>query len=191
MATCNLNLTGIGFSCTDLPVGGLTKIYIGERADVIGAGAGAVTVDDDKTSVTYGDVTIGAATGLVTDAGLVELSFNNKDAFSVFTDVKTVNADGTVSAVPTISVEFPVMNKARRDALEQIAVGGAEMVAFIETAAGTHHMVGFEYGLYASTVDGNSGTVRSEKNRYQLTLTGEERSLAYDLTDANWADVIA
>lgn len=188
---CNLNLTGIGFSCADLPVGGLTKIYIGERADVIDATKGNVTVDDDKTSLTYGDVTIGAATGLVTDAGLVELSFNNKDAFSVFTDVKTVNADGTVSAVPTISVEFPVMDKTRRDALEQIAVGGAEIVAFIETAAGTHHMVGFEYGLYASSVDGNSGTVRSEKNRYQLTLTGEERSLAYDLTDANWAEVIA
>lgn len=189
MATCNLNLTGIGFSCTDLPVGGLTKILIGERADVIGAGA--VTVDDDKTSLTYGDVTIGATTGLVTDAGLVELSFNNKDAFSVFTDVKTVAADGTVSCVPTISVEFPVMDKTRRDALEQIAVGGAEIVAFIETAAGTHHMVGFEYGLYASTVDGNSGTVRAEKNRYQLTLTGEERSLAYDLTDANWNAVLA
>jgi hypothetical protein len=67
---------------------------------------------------------------------------------------------------------------------------GVELVAFVETAAGTKHLIGFDYGLYASTVDGTSGTGRSEKNRYQLTLTGEEDSLAYDL-GSEWADVIA
>ena len=189
MAACNLNLTGIAFSCTDLPVGGLTKIYIGERSDVISATAGNVTVDDDKTSANYGDVTIGAATGLVTDAGLVELSFNNKDAFSVFTDVKTVSADGVTSTVPTIAVEVPTMSAAHRDALNELASAGAELVAFVETAAGTYHMVGFDYGLYAATVDGTSGTGRSEKNRFQITLTGDEDSLALALTAEQWADV--
>ena len=60
------------------------------------------------------------------------------------------------------------------------------MVAFIETAAGTYHMVGFDYGMYAATVDGTSGSGRSEKNRFQITLTGEEDSLGYNLTSAEW-----
>jgi hypothetical protein len=50
-------------------------------------------------------------------------------------------------------------------------------------------MVGWEYGLYASTVDGTSGTGRSEKNRYQLTLTGEEDSLSYSIDSVNWVNL--
>lgn len=185
---CNVNLSGISFSCTDLPVGGLVQVLVGDKADV----EGLIAVDSDKTSLTYGDVTITpTTTGLVTDGDVVNLDFNNKDGFSVFNDVKTVNADGTVSTVPTIAIEFPVMSAEKRNALEQIAVGGAELVAFVKTAAGTMHLVGFEYGLYAGTVDGTSGAARSEKNRYQLTLTGEEQSLAFDLPAAEWDKVIA
>ena len=185
---CNVNLSGISFSCTELPVGGLTQVLIGDKADVVGL----IAVDSDKNSVTYGAVTVTPTTvGLVTDGDIFNLDFNNKDGFSVFTDVKTVNADGTVSTVPTIAVEFPVMNAAKRDSLEQLAVGGAELVAFVATAAGTYHLVGFEYGLYAGTVDGTSGAARAEKNRFQLTLTGEEQSLAYAIPSGEWSKVIA
>ena len=185
---CNVNLSGISFSCTELPVGGLTQVLVGDKADV----EGLISVDSDKTSLTYGDVTITpATTGLLTDGDVVNLDFNNKDGFSVFNDVKTVNGDGTVSTIPTIAVEFPVMNQAKRDALEQMAVGGAELVAFVATAAGTYHMVGFEYGLYAGSVDGSSGAARGEKNRFQLTLTGEEQSLAYALPVAEFNKVVA
>ncbi len=199
---CNVYLGEINFSCAELPVGGLTDVLIGDKAALMGGASPAVSVDTRKEIVdpnnagqyiinpAYGAVTI-TPTGATLDAdGLVhELAFNNKDGFSVFTDVKTVNADGSVSTVPTISVEFPVMSAEKRNALEQIAVGGAELIAFVKTAAGTYHMVGAEYGLYAGTIDGNSGTVRSDKNRYQLTLTGEEQSLAFALDSAGWDTV--
>ena len=186
---CNVNLSGISFSCTDLPVGGLTKVLIGEKSAL----DALVTVVTDKSSLTYGEVTITpsiALGNLLTDGDVVDLNFNNKDGFSVFNDVKTVNGDGSVSTVPTIAIEFPVMGVAKRDAMEQMAVGGSELVAFVETAAGTHHLVGFEYGLYAGTVDGTSGASRSDKNRYQLTLTGEEQSLAFAIDAANWTVVV-
>ena len=159
---------------------------IGEKSDL----DALIVVDTDKSAVTYGEVTITPTTAdLLADGDVVELNFNNKDGFSVFNDVKTVNGDGSVSTVPTIAIEFPVMSVAKRDAMEQMAVGGAELVAFVQTAAGTHHLVGFEYGLYAGTVDGTSGASRSDKNRYQLTLTGEEKSLAFALTAANWTAI--
>ena len=184
---CNVNLSGISFSCTDLPVGGLTKVLVGDKSDLLAL----VSVETDKAEALYGQVTITPATAnLLADGDVVDLNFNNKDGFSVFNDVKTVNGDGSVSTIPTIAIEFPVMNVAKRDALEQMAVGGAELVAFVQTAAGTHHLVGFEYGLYASTVDGTSGASRSDKNRYQLTLTGEESSLAFSLTAANWTSIV-
>ena len=63
--------------------------------------------------------------------------------------------------------------------------------AFVETAAGTYHMVGYDFGLYAGTVDGASGVARTDKNRYQLTLTGDENVLAYTMTQADFNKVNA
>ena len=198
---CNVYLKGINYSCTDLPVGGLTKVYIGAKADLLDGASPAVSIETEKEvydavnevwneNPNYGNVTITSTGNLLTDEAVIdELSFNNKDGFSTFTDVKTVNADGSVSAVPSISIEFPVMDATKRNALEQIATGGAEIVAFVETAAGTYHLVGAEYGLFAGTVDGASGTARTDKNRFQLTLTGEEKSLAFAIDSTNWAKV--
>lgn len=198
---CNVYLKGINYSCTDLPVGGLTRVYIGAKADLLDGASAPVVIDDAKEvynttdqvweeNPNYGLVTITpTTTTLIADAVVNELSFNNKDGFSTFTDVKTVNADGSVSAVPSISIEFPVMDATKRNALEQIATGGAEIVAFVETAAGTYHLVGAEYGLFAGSVDGASGTARTDKNRFQLTLTGEEKSLAFAIDSTNWDKV--
>jgi hypothetical protein len=198
---CNVYLKGINYSCTDLPVGGLTKVYIGAKADLLDGASPAVSIETEKEvydavnevwneNPNYGQVTITSAGNLLADEAIIdELAFNNKDGFSTFTDVKTVNADGSVSAVPSISIEFPVMDATKRNALEQIATGGAEIVAFVETAAGTYHLVGAEYGLFAGTVDGASGTARTDKNRFQLTLTGEEKSLAFAIDSTNWAKV--
>lgn len=176
---CNTIIAGVTYSCDDLALGGLTKIYIGDKTAL------GTTVSVDASDV----VTI-APTGndLVVDGTAFALEFNIKDGFSAFTDVKTI-ADGSVSAVPTITVEIPKMSAAHRNVLEDLANPNAEIVAFIETAAGTHHLVGFDYGLFVSTVDGASGAARGDKNRYQLTLTGEQSSLAYDIADGMWEKV--
>jgi len=167
---CNVTLSDIAYSCDDLGVGGIVALHIANRSDAIAA----LTLNDATRAVT----TAAAV------SGVVQISFNNKDGFSVFSEVKTVNADGTSSTVPTVSVEMPKMTPTKISELNNIAKPGAELVAFVETAAGTYHAVGLDYGLYASTVDGNSGTGRAEKNRFQLTLTGEEDGLSHSIADS-------
>lgn len=178
---CNITLADVTFSCDDLGIGGLKKVLLGNKAAL----SSLVDVTSNVVTVTP------TTTGLDTDGDVIEVQFNLKDGFSVFSEVKTVSADGIVNSVPTISIEIPKMSTAHRDALDNLAKPGAELVAFVETAAGTYHMVGWEYGLYAATIDGNSGTGRSEKNRYQITLTGEEDSLSYAVESGEWAKVIA
>ena len=82
-------ITNIVYSCDELSTGGLKTVYLCDKnaLDLI---SGGVTVDPATGQVT---VVVG---GLVT-AGLdlVSLGFNNKDGFSNFTDVKTLNADGS------------------------------------------------------------------------------------------------
>ena len=129
---CNPTLTGISFDCTDLGIGGLTKVYIANKEDLA-----------NIVSVTGSTVSIAPTTStLVGDGDAVEIDFNLKDGFSVFSEVKTVTADGTTNVVPTISIEIPKMTAAHRNELEEISKAGAELVAFVETAAGTHHLYG-------------------------------------------------
>ncbi len=175
---CTVTLADIAYSCDDLGIGGIVELHVSSKS-----AADSVVTSDDSTRV------ISAVSGAASD--VVELSFNLKDGFSVFSEVKTVNADGTTTTVPTISVELPKMDATKTTALNQIAKGGAELVAWVKTAAGTYHVSGLDYGLYASSVDANSGTGRAEKNRFQLTLTGEENGLSYSITDALFATATA
>ena len=169
---CTVTLSAIDYGCDDLGIGGIVELHVSSRANA----NTAITTKDSATRV------ISAVAAAASD--VVQLSFNLKDGFSVFSEVKTSNADGTFSTVPTISAEFPKMDASRISALDQMSNGAPEMVAFVKTAAGTYHVCGLDFGLYTSTVDGNSGTGRSEKNRFQLTMTGEEAGLSYSITSA-------
>jgi hypothetical protein len=175
---CSVTLADITYGCDDLGIGGIVELHVSSRAAAI-----AVLTSTAATRV------VSAVSGAA--SGVVQFSFNLKDGFSVFSEVKTANADGTFSTVPTISAEFPKMDAARITALDQMSNGAPELVAFVKTAAGTHHVCGLDFGLYVSTIDGNSGTGRSEKNRFQLTLTGEEAGLSYSITDALFATATA
>jgi hypothetical protein len=175
---CTVTLADIAYSCDDLGIGGIVELHVSSKA----AAESVVTANADTR-------VISAVSGAASD--VVELSFNLKDGFSVFSEVKTVNADGTTTTVPTISVELPKMDASKTTALNQIAKGGAELVAWVKTAAGTYHVSGLDYGLYASSVDANSGTGRAEKNRFQLTLTGEENGLSYSIDSADFATATA
>lgn len=172
---CSVTLSGITYDCADLGIGGITKLSIVAKSAVD-------TVRDADTLVLNEDTRV-VSTAVVV-AGVVDYTFNLKDGFSAFNEVKTVNADGTSTTVPSITVEFPKMKAATVTELNELATAGAELVAFVETAAGTHHLVGADYGLYAATVDMSSGAARGEKNRVQLTLTGEENGLAYSIASA-------
>lgn len=171
--TSSAVLAGIAYDCSDIPVGGLKTVYITKLEDVV-----ATISADDLTAVTI---------GLTKTA---ELEFNNKDGFSAYTDEKTVEPSGLTTAVPTVVIEFPKMTKTKRDELNTLATAGLDLVAWVETAAGTLHAIGLEYGARVTLVSGASGTGRSEKNMYQLTITGEEDVLAYDASTV-WADVVA
>jgi len=173
---CSVTLSDVTYSCDDLGVGGITELYLVNKADLTATASEGLV---DATFSTDGSRTITGTVAAIDAADGVEMEFNNKDGFSVFGEVKTVNADGTTSTVPTISFETPKMTPEKVTALNQMAKAGSELVALVATAAGTYHLVGYDYGLYINTVDGNSGTARAEKNRFQVTITGEEDGLSY------------
>jgi len=171
---CTVTLSGITYGCDDLGIGGIVELHLASKEAVL----------DNTTAITKDDATRVISAASANPSDLVEIEFHLKDGFSVFSEVKTVNPTGGFTTVPTISVELPKMDAAKITALDQMSNGPKEMVAFVKTAAGTYHAVGLDHGIYVSTVDGNSGTGRAEKNRFQLTLTGEEDGLSYSIAES-------
>lgn len=171
--TSSAILAGVAYDCADIPVGGLKTIYIC-RLDK----AQITIVDENSFTV-----------GVIATGDVVELEFNNKDGFSAFTEEKTVEPSGVTTSVPTVVVEFPKMTKAKRDELNQISTSGLDLAVFVETASGTRHAIGLIYGARATLVSGASGTGRSEKNMYQITFTGEEDIMSYDIDEITWAAI--
>jgi len=183
---CNVTLANnISYSCDDVAIGGIVKLALANKADLLASGGGLENATINSTTREISGTITAQPIPTGNADGIIRVDFNNKDGFSVFSEVKTVSADGIVSCVPTISVELPKMTPAKVEELNSISKGGAELVAMVETAAGTYHVVGMDYGLYAGTVDANSGTGRSEKNRFQLTVTGDELGLGYFLAETS------
>jgi hypothetical protein len=90
---CTVSLSGITYDCTDLGIGGITRLSLVAKSAVDAAALGL----NSETRVVATAVQV---------AGVVDYTFNLKDGFSAFNEVKTVNADGTSTTVPTITVEF-------------------------------------------------------------------------------------
>ena len=190
----------LAYSC-NVPTGGLKEIFISYKT-----GNGTVYGWDEtwgavpEIAALYGnsgdpyyldDTTYSGIASPPANSGFVSVGFNNKDGVSVFTQVKTQEADGSSETVPTIIVEFAVMSPEVQAELMKMSRGGIELVAGIKTAANTCHVVGVDFGLYAGTVDGTSGIARTDKNRYQLTLTGSESELALVVDEAAFDSMMA
>jgi len=175
---CTVTLAAISYSCDDLGIGGIVNLHVASRANALTA----ITTKDDETRVVSAGNVI---------AGVVTLNFNLKDGFSAFSEVKTVDPSGGFSTVPTIVAEFPKMDSVKITALDEMSNGPKEMVALVETAAGTYHIIGLDHGVYVSSVDGASGTGRTDKNRFQLTITGEENGLSYSATKSVFDGLLA
>ena len=170
---CDITLGDVTYSCDDIGIGGLKRVILANKAELVkevaGSAAtpftavsvsstGAVTINVDP-DVVSGDnslyTLLSNTTATYGGALASEIQFNLKDGFSVFSEVKTVSADGIVSSVPTISIEVPKMSEAHRNDLNNLAKPGAELVAFVQTAAGTYHQL--EYFLLPIQVFQMSG----------------------------------
>jgi hypothetical protein len=173
---CDLGIINadVTLDCSDIPVGGIIKAMVAKYDDV----TAYTEVDGELTSIT------------IASDKVIDLEFNSKDGFSNFTDEKTVDESGIVTAIPSVMLEFPKMTLAKRNALENLSTSGLDLIIFIETAAGERHSLGMDFGMQGAEVNGKSGTGRTEKNSYDIKFTGEETNLARLIDDATWTDIL-
>lgn len=180
----NLELDGLGLDCSDIPTGGLKSIYIANACDTV-----LGFVDKPLKANGTANAEFGKVTSIAFGGGEVyKLDFNRKDGVTGWSEAKTVDATGLITNVPTLSIEFPRMTKSKRNLINSVLNPNVNVLLFVESAAGTKHVLGAKYGMKATSGSGASGSGRSEKNAYTLTFTGQESELSFDLED-KWANV--
>jgi hypothetical protein len=173
---CDLGIINadVTLDCNDIPVGGIIKAMVAKYDDI----TAYTEVDGELTAIT------------VASDKVIDLEFNSKDGFSNFTDEKTVDESGIVTAVPSVMLEFPKMTLNKRNALENLSTSGLDLVIFIETASGVKHALGLDFGMQGSEVNGKSGAGRTEKNSYDIKFTGEETNLSRLIDDTTWTSIL-
>jgi hypothetical protein len=188
--TTNFELEGIGLDCNDIPTGGIKSIYIANAQDtVLGFVDKPIKQDGTTPNTEYGKVTCLAFRDNGGTGEVFKLDFNRKDGATGWSEAKTVDNTGLITSVPTLTIELPKMTKEKRNMINEVLNPNANVLLFVETAAGTHHVLGAKYGMRATSGSGATGTGRTEKNAYTLVFTGEESELSYDLAD-KWSNVV-
>ena len=181
-----LELDGLGLDCSDIPTGGLKNIYIANACDTVIGFVDKPLKADLSPNTEFGKVTTLAFGG----GEVFKLDFNKKDGVTGWSEAKTVDATGLITNVPTLTIEFPRMTKSKRNLINSVLNPNVNVLLFVESAAGTKHVLGAKYGMKATSGSGASGSGRAEKNVYTLTFSGEESELSFDLED-KWANVLA
>jgi len=162
---CTTSLEGIDFSSCDNSVGGIDRIMLGLRDNL-------VYLEDANGRVT-------SVHGVFYNIDILENSGG-----SSFTDVLSITSDGSKSVVPTVTAEVLTQSSAVTKAINAFAQPYLNLVALVRLTTGEWVLAGKEFGL-TLTASGTSGSQRSEKAGFTLSLVGEENTLSDILEEEN------
>ena len=162
MACSNLTLKGLVNQC-DSSRGGVKRVLIADRS----------------TTITFAE-SEGVITGVT---GGSWLQYYIRPNTSSFTSTATIDAANGVNYVETkLNLVFTKIDAVKRLEMNALLVG--EVYVIVEDANGVYHLLGKEEAVVATNATAESGTVRSDGNKYTLELTDTTSGFPLQLTDA-------
>ena len=193
----DLELKPIYVNCDHIPTGGIKRVWLSATCDTaIGFGK-SPSLDDGTQNNNYGVVTTlafrdrdeSAPTGI---GKIYELEFNTRDEASNVTEALSIDANGIVNNVQTLTLELPKNNRVKRNLLNELVNPFARFILFIEmnnqgysedpSIAPSLWAYGVDRGVRVTSGVANSGTGNAEFNGYTMTVTGSETELAYAIS---------
>lgn len=159
---CNQILSGLIRDC-DASMGGINEVYLINH--------------DDVSAVTVTENIISAIT--VAEGATFKSYFFKRNTGSM---TSTLNNDPTtgVSYVSTdLILQFNRMDTTKRIEMSALAVN--EMAAIVKDANGRYWYLGYDEPISATAGDGNTGTARTDGNRYTITLQDNAKTFPYEV----------
>jgi len=151
---CNI-LTGISKSC-DNNIGGVTKFYVSNY--------------DNVTAYT---LTAGLVTAITATDPFVEFVFN-KNSSSYVEDAVISLESGSTHYATTTNLMIPRREVSKRNSLQLIAAGQADLFIILKDANGLYWVQGLVNGSNLTAQGEGSGAAKADGSKYSLAFLSEE-----------------
>lgn len=165
MACNSQTLAGLAKDCTP-SMGGIVEVLIANHDDV-----SSVTVTGDKIT----------AISMTSEAKFKKYQFqrNTGSMTSTYTIDKT---NGVQYVTTDLVLQFNRMETTKR--VEMTALSINDLAVIVKDCNGTFFYLGYDEPVNASAGDGQTGTARSDANRYSITLQDNSREMPYEIDAA-------
>ena len=159
---CSQVLSGLPNDCAS-SMGGIVEAFIANYDDVA-----AVTVTENQI------------TGITMAESAKFKKYFFKPNTSQFTETLNVdNANGVNFVSTDIVLAFARMDTQKRIEMAALSVG--DLVVIVKDANGKYWYFGYDNPVTASAGDGQSGTQRTDGNRYTITLQDNAQTWPYEV----------
>jgi len=168
MACSNLT-AGILDLCND-GFGGIQKIFL----------ANGPVESFTETAGVVSAITVGGSALAPADF----FEFEVPRQTSTFNETITATQEnGTVTYQQDITMVFNQMEAAKRNQILLMAQA-TTMVAIAEDGNGKYWSIGLEFGAYMSAGTATSGTAYADRNGYEITISGMEKTPSFEVDSA-------
>lgn len=164
MSCTNLTLAGLAMDCNG-SIGGITKVYIAKYEDV------------EKPTVADGDDVITNIT-MKNDAKFKSYYFR-KGMANFTSTYATDDANGTSYVQTDLNITFNKMETRKR--VEMSALSVNELAVIVKDANGIYWYMGYNNAVTASAGTGETGSVRTDANKYSITLQDFADTYLYEI----------
>ena len=172
--SCSQLLNGIAASC-DTNVGGVREIYIANYSDV-----SAVEVDEVSNMI---------KTITMADTAKFKKYAFKKNTSSMTSTLNVDPANGVNFVQTDLTVVFAKQETVKRMEIAKLSLG--ELRVIVLDANGKYWFLGQEEFVSATSGTAETGTNRTDGNRYQIVLTDYSSSYPYEVDPTIVADLIA
>lgn len=162
---CTQTLSGLAADCAG-NIGGIKNVYLANFADISG-----VTVTTNQIS----------AITMVGTAKFKKYAFK-RGTGSMSSTLNVDATNGTNYVSTDLVLQFNRMETTKR--VEMTALAQGELAAIVEDMNGKYWFLGKDEPMSATAGDGQTGTARSDGNRYTLTLQDIAETWPLEITSS-------
>ena len=171
---CSQVLNGIAATC-ETNVGGVREVYIANYSDV-----SAVTLDETSNMI---------KTITMTDTAKFKKYAFKKNTSSMTSTLNVDPANGINFVQTDLALVFAKQETVKRMEIAKLSLG--ELRVIVLDANGKYWFLGKEEFVSATAGTAETGTNRSDGNKYTITLTDYSSSYPYEVDPTIVAELIA
>ena len=181
---CNsITLKGIVRDCNP-NMGGIQKVWMILKSDVT-----KVTVGVDETSSTNPDVQLITELTVAEGTGKVNAFEFRKGAASMTSNLQKDDTNGSYFWLTDLVMNFQRMETSKRAAIMALTL--AEACAIVLDANGKYWFLGKDEYLAATAGTGETGTAKTDANKYSVTLQDSSLELPYEIKKSTAESIVA